>query len=66
MNVRVAEHTYRFDAAPFGLNILPFTWQDLMRVFESLWRGAGGICFVYIEDVFVVALTKALAQQHLD
>lgn len=66
MNVRVGEKTYRFTAAPFGLNILPFTWQDLMRVFERKWRGAGVICFVYIDDILVLAPTQTLAQQHLD
>ena len=56
---------YRFEASCFGLSTLPELFMKLMKVFLRKWRLQGFQVFVYLDDILLIASSRAQLQTHL-
>ena len=65
MRLQVGETIWEFQAACFGLNILPHLFMSLMRPLERIWRNQGIQVFVYLDDILVLGSTQKQVQLHL-
>ena len=64
MHIKVGEDIFQFNAACFGLNILPQHWMEVMKVFQKLWRSKGILVFIYLDDILIVSQTYKLTLHH--
>ena len=53
--LQVGNQLYHFLAAPFGLNVLPYLWTQIMKVPLKIWRKKGLLVFVYLDDILLLA-----------
>jgi hypothetical protein len=65
LHLKVGEDVWEFQAACFGLNILPQKFMLLMKVLEKQWRSKGILCFVYLDDILLLGNTKHQVQKDL-
>ena len=65
INLKIGQNIYKFLAAPFGLNILPYLWTQVMKVLQKLWRKRGILCFIYLDDILIVNLSKKALKTQL-
>ena len=62
--MQVGEKFYQWQEAPFGLSVLPFLFQSLMKTLLKRWRGKGLLVWVYLDDILLVnSRQKGLRQQ---
>ena len=66
MCIQVEDKVLQFQAACFGLNVLPQLWQSVMKVFLKKWRQQGIQCWVYLDDILLVINSNQTAQKHLE
>ena len=65
MRLQVGDQIWEFQAACFGLNILPQIFMSVMKPLERIWRSQGIIVFVYLDDILLVGQTQCQVQSHL-
>ena len=56
--LEVGGQEFQFVAAPFGLNVLPQLWQNVMKTFLRKWRSVGIQVFIYLDDILVVGKSR--------
>ena len=52
--MQVGEKFYQWEEAPFGLSVLPFLFQSMMKTLLKRWRVKGFLFWVYLDDILVV------------
>ena len=65
LHLKVGNHLFQFLAAPFGLSPLPFIWTQVMKTFSRVWRKKAIFCFIYLDDILVLAFSKQKLQKDL-
>jgi hypothetical protein len=65
LHLQVGENTWEFQAACFGLSILPQKFMLLMKVLEKIWRAKGIMCFVYLDDILLLGNTAKQVEKDL-
>ena len=63
--IQVENKVYQFQAACFGLNVLPQIWQSVMKVFLKKWRAQGIQCWIYLDDILLVGNSPQVVQKTL-
>ena len=58
MRINIGENIYQFEAAVFGLNVLPQLFMMVMKVLQKIWREKGLLVFVYLDDILVLGTTR--------
>ena len=62
---KIGDQVWEYQAACFGLNILPKLFMDVMGTFEKLWRQRGMLVFVYLDDILILGATQKQVQKDL-
>ena len=62
----VGTQVWEFQAAAFGLNILPRLWMQVMKPFQKIWRSRGILMFVYLDDILILGTSPKLLQSQVD
>ena len=57
MHLQVGEDRWEFQAACFGLNVLPQLFMQVMKTFQRLWRQKGIMCYIYLDDILLLGTT---------
>ena len=52
--MQVGETFYQWEAATFGLSVLPFLFQNLMKTVLKRWRTKGLLVWVYLDEILIV------------
>ena len=65
LHLQVGDQVWEFQAAPFGLNILPQLFTRVMHTFQKKWRKIGMLVYIYLDDILLLATTQKQAQKHL-
>ena len=63
--IQVTGKVFQFQGARFGMSTLPQQWQSVMKVFLKKWRAQGFQCWVYLDDILVVANSPQMVKKHL-
>ena len=63
--IQVGEKVFQFQGACFGMSTLPQQWQSLMKVFLKKWRAQGFQCWVYLDDILLVANSPQMVNKQL-
>ncbi len=58
VRIKVTNKIWEFQGACFGLSPLPQVFMLLMKTFLRKWRSEGLICFVYLDDILLLATKK--------
>ena len=61
----VGKTLFQFQAACFGLSVLPQIFQDLMKVFLKKWRSAGIVVYIYLDDILLLGSSAAMVARDL-
>jgi hypothetical protein len=59
MRIRGQETAIQLEAMPFGYGPSPYWWFKLTRVPLGLWRAAGMVLVIYVDDLFILGRTPA-------
>ena len=62
---KVGEKVFQFQGAPFGLNVLPQIWTQLMKCFQKRWWQAGFQVFLYLDDIILLGSTPLQVNKQL-
>jgi hypothetical protein len=54
-------HWYQYQVIPFGLNLSPVHFTELVKVLLKKWRRAGILCMGYIDDLAFAARSRGEA-----
>ena len=65
MHLQVGTQVWEFQAACFGLNVLPQLFMKLMKTFQRLWRQQGILCYIYLDDILLLGSTAHQVTKHL-
>jgi hypothetical protein len=52
--MQVGDRFYQWQEAPFGLSVLPFLFQSMMKTVLKRWREKGFLAWVYLDDILLV------------
>jgi transcriptional regulator of met regulon len=63
--IKVEDKVFQFQGACFGMSTLPQQWQSVMKVFLKKWRNQGLQCWVYLDDILLVANSPQMVQKQL-
>ncbi len=66
IHLQVGNHVWEFQAAPFGLNVLPQKFMELMKTFLRLWRRQGMMVYIYLDDILLVGTTPKQVEKQRD
>ena len=62
---QVGEKIWEFQAACFGLSILPELWMRVMKPLQKLWRAKGLLVYTYLDDILLLGETPSIVQKNL-
>ena len=65
MHLQVGNDRWEFQAACFGLNVLPQLFMQVMKTFQRLWRQKGIMCYIYLDDILLLGTTAHQVAKHL-
>ena len=60
---QVGEKIWEFQAACFGLSILPELWMRVMKPLQKLWRAKGLLVYTYLDDILLLGETPSIVQK---
>ena len=63
--IQVAGKVFQFQGACFGMSTFPQQLQSVMKVFLKMWRAQGFQCWVYLDDILLVANSPQMVKKHL-
>ena len=63
--IQVEEKVFQFQGACFGMSTLPQQWQSVMKVFLKKWRSQGFQCWIYLDDILLVANSPQVVSTQL-
>ena len=61
----VGTQVWEYQAGPFGLNVMPQLFQNVMHTFQKKWRKRGAQIYIYLDDILLVAPTQSVLQKYL-
>jgi hypothetical protein len=56
-NLKVGQEYWRYSAAAFGINRIPWAWTKIMRCLQRRWRRLGLLVMVYIDDILILGVS---------
>jgi hypothetical protein len=65
MRMTLEDTCWEFQAACFGLNVLPEKFMSLMKCLEKRWRAKGLLYFVYLDDILLIGDSQKQVSNHL-
>jgi hypothetical protein len=63
--LQAGDRFFQWQGAPFGLSVLPYLFQNLMKPLLKKWRAQGILVWVYLDDILVVNSNKTTLQKEL-
>ena len=63
--IQVEENVFQFQGTCFGMRTLPQQWQSVMKVFLKKWRSQGFQCWIYLDDILLVANSPQVVSTQL-
>lgn len=62
LRLQVGNKLWEFQAAPFGLNVLPQMFMMVMKTFQRKWAKKGILNYIYLDDILLLGTTELQSQ----